>query len=89
MEKVEKVEKGEKAEKGEKGEKGRGEKGGRRRKAEGGKEGGILTEVHGEKTTKSTHIIISDCLQTPEATPPIMNHGLRTVCPPLQLLPAS
>lgn len=36
-----------------------------------------------------SHIINSDFLETAEATPPIMNHGLITVWPPLQLVPAS
>lgn len=31
----------------------------------------------------------SDFWQTAEATPPVMNHGLSTVWPPLQLVPAS
>ena len=36
-----------------------------------------------------TYLMSSDLCETLEATPPIMNQGLSTVCPPLQLLPAS
>ena len=35
------------------------------------------------------YIMNSSFVQTPEATPPIINQGLITVCPPLQLVPAS
>ena len=38
---------------------------------------------------KCTHMMNSDFWQTAEATPPVMYHGLSTVWPPLQLVPAS